>query len=99
MGEQEANMAQYLSTLGGRAMKSFVDTERKQAFDDLLLQGTKSTCQLGRNLLRSFAESRPADFSFLQADDLSSGADSAFAGIPEWDAFQEHYASCRRCHA
>jgi hypothetical protein len=79
-------------------MRSFIGTERKEAFDDLFPQGTESPCQRGKELLRSFAESRPTDFSFLQADDLGSGANVAFEGIPEWDAFQEHYASCKRCH-
>jgi hypothetical protein len=80
-------------------MKSSIDTERHPALYDLFPQGTEHLCQQAKDLLRSFAESRPADFSFLQADDLRSAANSAFAGIPEWDAFQEHYASCRRCHA
>lgn len=80
-------------------MKTFIDTERNQVLDDLFPRETEFPCQEGKHLLRSFAESRPADFSFLQADDLRSGTNSAFTGIPEWDAFAEHYASCRRCHA
>ena len=66
-------------------MKSSIDTERHPALSDLFPQGTGHLCQQAKHLLRSFAESRPTDFSFLQADDLRSAANSAFAGNPEWD--------------
>lgn len=55
-------------------------------------------CSQGTTLLRAFAESRPADFAFLKPDDLVDLRNSAFAGIPEWDAFAEHYATCGMCN-
>jgi len=87
-------VAQYLCGPPDRVMKSSIDRGRHPTLDDLLPQGTEILCQQAKLLLRSFAESRPADFSFLQADDLRSARNAAFAGIPEWDTFQEHYASC-----
>ena len=80
-------------------MKSSIKTERNPPLDDLFPRGTEHLCQQAKHLLRSFAASRPADFSFLQADDLRRARNAAFAGIPEWDAFQEHYATCGHCHA
>jgi hypothetical protein len=56
-------------------------------------------CPDGTALLRAFAEARPADFSFLKPDDLVDLRNSAFAGIPEWEAFSEHFASCEHCNA
>ena len=56
-------------------------------------------CPAGTALLRSFAETRPADFNFLKPCDLVDLRGSAFAGIPEWEAFSEHYGSCELCNA
>jgi len=56
-------------------------------------------CLKGTALLRAFAEQRPADFAFLQPHDLIDLRNSAFTGIPEWDAFSEHFATCERCNA
>ncbi len=60
---------------------------------------SRTPCLHGKELLQVFAMARPSDFSFLQAADLSHPGNQAFAGIPEWDAFAEHYASCKRCNA
>lgn len=56
-------------------------------------------CSEGTALLRAFAEIRPSDLAFLQPGDLIDLSNSAFTGIPEWDAFAEHYGSCRLCNA
>jgi hypothetical protein len=56
-------------------------------------------CPEGTILLRAFAEARPGDFAFLKPADLSDLRNSAFAGIPEWEAFSEHYSSCELCNA
>jgi hypothetical protein len=48
-------------------------------------------CPRGTELLRRFTEARPADFSFLKPHDLVDLRNSAFDGIPEWDAYSEHY--------
>lgn len=56
-------------------------------------------CPEGTALLCSFADNRPADFVFLKRGDLIDLNNSAFAGIPEWDAFAEHYATCELCNA
>ncbi len=53
----------------------------------------------GTDLLRAFAEARPADFGFLKPNDLVDLRNSAFAGIPEWEAFSWHYDSCELCNA
>jgi hypothetical protein len=56
-------------------------------------------CLQGTGLLRTFAEARPDDFHFLKPADLLDLKNSAFEGIPEWDAFAEHYATCELCNA
>jgi hypothetical protein len=56
-------------------------------------------CPVGTNLLLAFAEARPADFAFLTPRDLIDLRNSAFASIPEWDKFSEHYGSCELCNA
>ena len=56
-------------------------------------------CPDGTALLRAFTETRPTDVTFLKPSDLIDLRNSAFAGIPEWEAFSEHYGSCERCHA
>jgi hypothetical protein len=56
-------------------------------------------CPTGTALLRQFAEIRPSDFTFLKPADLVEMSNSAFGGIPEWDAFAEHYGSCGLCNA
>lgn len=56
-------------------------------------------CPEGTALLLAFARNRPTDFAFLQPSDLTDFTNSAFTGIPEWDAFSEHYGSCGRCNA
>ncbi len=75
-------------------MMSIADTE----FNHLFRCDSGAPCPQGFGLLRAFAEARPSDFSFLQANDLSDHTNSAFAGIEEWDAFAQHYASCKRCN-
>ncbi|OJV40163.1 MAG: hypothetical protein BGO25_03165 [Acidobacteriales bacterium 59-55] len=67
-------------------------------FNHLFRGGSTSLCKQGSELLRAFAEARPTDLSFLQADDLSGHSNSAFVGIEEWDALVQHYASCKRCN-
>jgi hypothetical protein len=61
--------------------------------------GFTRPCDEGAELLRSFAIARPADFEFLDASDIRDRASWAFEGIPEWDAFAEHMATCRLCRA
>jgi len=68
-------------------------------FRNLFPQGARTPCHDGMKLLRVFAAARPNDFPFLQPADLNDSCNSAFIGIAEWDAFAEHYAGCRRCHA
>lgn len=76
------------------AMMSIADTK----FQHLFRRGATRPCREGAVLLRAFAEARPTDFSFLQIEDLSNHSNSAFAGIPEWDALADHCASCKRCN-
>ena len=99
MGEQEANMAEWQSESRGGIVDLFVDIEFDRTLKTLFSGNSGYPYQQGKELLRSFAESRPSDFGLLQTTDVGSGTNSAFAGIPEWDAFAEHYASCGRCHA
>jgi|GEM_PF-2121390 len=56
-------------------------------------------CELGRNLLLKFAAARPTDYSFLEPRDFLDLQNSAFSGIPEWDAFAEHVSECSQCGA
>jgi hypothetical protein len=53
----------------------------------------------GTELLQHFAETRPLDFAFLKPHNLINLNHSAFEGIPEWDAFAQHYAECELCNA
>jgi hypothetical protein len=54
-------------------------------------------CAVGMDLLRRLEEARPNDYAFLQAQDFADLSTSAFVGIPEWDAFTEHCATCEDC--
>jgi hypothetical protein len=54
-------------------------------------------CPAGMDLLRRLEEARPNDYAFLQVQDFADLSTSAFAGIPEWDAFTEHYETCEDC--
>jgi hypothetical protein len=54
-------------------------------------------CAVGMDLLCRFEEARPNDCAFLQEQDFVDLSTSAFAGIPEWDAFTEHCATCEDC--
>jgi hypothetical protein len=56
-------------------------------------------CSEASALLSVFAEARPADFNFLTPSDLVDLLNSAFAGVPEWEVFSEHYSSCELCNA
>jgi hypothetical protein len=58
-----------------------------------------SPCEQGRGLLLKFAAARPADYSFLEPRDFLDLQNSAFSGIPEWDAFAEHVSECSQCGA
>lgn len=60
--------------------------------------GEELPCPEGTNLLIAFAEARPTDFAFLKAGDLVELQNPAFAGIPEWEAFSRHYATCELCN-
>ena len=55
-------------------------------------------CPKRTALLRAFAEALPTDFGFLKPNDLVDLRNSAFAGIPEWEAFSRHYGSCELCN-
>jgi hypothetical protein len=48
-------------------------------------------------LLRRFEAARPNDRAFLQVQDFADLNTSAFAGIPEWNTFTEHCATCADC--
>jgi hypothetical protein len=63
----------------------------------LFAAGNGHPCPSGTALLRAFAERHPSDFSFLQSTDLTDLRNSAFTGIPEWDAFADHYSTCGLC--
>jgi hypothetical protein len=69
------------------------------ALDHLFAENKGLPCPKGTALLRAFAEQRPADFAFLQPHDLMDLQNSAFTGIPAWDAFSDHFATCERCNA
>jgi hypothetical protein len=55
-------------------------------------------CAVGTDLLRRLEEARPNDYAFLRAQDFVDLSSSAFAGIPEWDAFTEHCETCGDCN-
>ena len=54
-------------------------------------------CRAGTRLLEVFASARPQDQSFLDPKDFADLRNSAFAGIPEWDAFADHVQECSLC--
>jgi hypothetical protein len=54
-------------------------------------------CKAGIRLLETFGATRPEDYSFLEPKDFGDLRNSAFAGIPEWDAFADHVQECPRC--
>jgi hypothetical protein len=56
-------------------------------------------CPEGTDLLMAFAEVRPTDFAYLKPADLIDLRNCAFAGIAEWEAFSQHYATCELCNA
>lgn len=56
-------------------------------------------CPVGTTLFRVFAKARPADLPYLKPGDLVDLRNSAFAAIPEWEAFSRHYGSCEHCNA
>jgi len=55
-------------------------------------------CPEGTRLLRAFAEARFTDFSFLKPQDMVDLRNCAFIGIPEWDAFADHFSACSSCN-
>ena len=69
------------------------------AMEKLFAEDEGLPCPVGTELLRNFAETRPLDFAFLKPHNLIDLNNSAFAGIPEWDAFAQHYAKCELCNA
>jgi len=79
----------------GSVTQSPGDSELKRAFKIR----SDSLCRQGAGLLWAFAEARPTDIAFLQETDMCDRTNYAFTGIPEWDAFAEHYASCKHCNA
>jgi hypothetical protein len=56
-----------------------------------------SPCATGTRLLEDFAAARPRDYTFMAPKDFRDLRTSAFAGIPEWDAFADHVQECVRC--
>ncbi len=54
-------------------------------------------CGDGIHLLEEFAAARPQDYTFLEPKDFADLKNSAFAGIPEWDAFAGHVQDCPQC--
>ena len=56
-----------------------------------------SFCEAGSRLLEQFAEARHRDNTFLEPKDFSDLRNSAFVGIPEWDALADHVQACARC--
>jgi hypothetical protein len=70
------------------------DVAKEYLFPD----GKGAPCATGQKLLQAFALNRPSDYGFLEPRDMQTLGDSGFAGIPEWDAFVEHYSECGRCH-
>lgn len=54
-------------------------------------------CEEGTRLLECFVAARPEDYGFLEPQDFIDLRNSAFAGIPEWDAFADHVQQCAAC--
>ena len=69
------------------------------AIEKLFAEDEGLPCPAGTELLRNFAETRSLDFAFLKPHNLIDLNNAAFEGIPEWDAFAEHYAECELCNA
>ena len=69
------------------------------AMEKLFAEDEGLPCPVGTELLRNFAEARPLDFAFLKPHNLIDLNNSGFKGIPEWDAFAQHYAECELCNA
>ena len=92
-------MAEYRERPGAPVKKPIEESELERALERLCVTVAGIPCFHGIRLLRSFAEARPTDFAFLEPGDLLDLTTSGFAGIPEWDSFAEHYATCERCHA
>jgi len=76
----------------------FSATEFEEVLGTLWTAEENPPCAVGTGLLRAFAEARPADFSFLKAEDIVDLRNSAFQGIPEWDAFTHHFSACPSCN-
>jgi hypothetical protein len=66
--------------------------------EDSLVEAFR-TCEQGSDLFLKFAAARPRDHSFLEPQDFLDFQNSAFSGIPEWDAFAGHVSECSRCGA
>jgi hypothetical protein len=75
------------------------DDHLERTLEGLFPVDEELPCPKGTALLRAFAETRHADFRFLKPNDLVDLRNSAFAGIPEWEAFSRHYGSCELCNA
>jgi hypothetical protein len=95
VGEYKANMAKWD---GGQEARMSTPDHLDVAMEKLFAVDEGLPCPAGTGLLRNFAEARPADFAFLKPGDLIDLNNSAFEGIPEWDAFAEHYAECELCN-
>jgi hypothetical protein len=76
----------------------FSATEFEEILGSLWTAEEIPPCAIGVGLLRAFAEARPTDFSFLKAQDMVYLRNSAFQGIPEWDAFTDHFSACPSCN-
>jgi len=76
----------------------FSATEFEEVLRSLWMAEEQPPCAVGTGLLRAFAETRPTDFSFLKAQDMVDLRNSAFQGIPEWDAFTDHVSACPSCN-
>jgi hypothetical protein len=88
-----------LALFEDRMAKPISNIDAEKLLRPLFLVDEGLPCPLGTNLLLAFAEVRPADFAFLTPRDLIDLRNSAFAGIPEWDTFSEHYGSFELCNA
>ena len=79
--------------------KRILDSQLDARLEALFPVDDGLPCPEGTALLRAFAEARFTDFAFLKPSDLADLHNSAFAGIPEWDAFADHFSSCEECNA
>jgi hypothetical protein len=89
----------FRDSLGKSMAKQISDNGLAFNLDAVFSVDERPPCPTGTALLRTFAEARPADFIFLKPGDLADLHNSAFAGIPEWEAFSDHYGSCELCNA